>query len=115
MLTRRQAETLSAIKRLTSKDGVAPTLRELGKELGIAQSNVSHLLDRLEERGFIRRPRYRARAIEILRDGPAMSPEIKELCDAARSVIMGDAVPMPARIERLTAALSAVEGWEARG
>lgn len=59
-------DCLTAIERLTV-DGVAPTLAEIGAELGIAsKSDVHRRLHLLKDRGFIdMRPRS-ARSIRIL-------------------------------------------------
>lgn len=66
-LTLRQAECLDAIKAYQDAHGVAPTVRGLMAELGIAStSGVMRLLDALEERGCIKRLQGRARAITII-------------------------------------------------
>jgi repressor LexA len=47
---------MRAIKRCTQRDGYAPTMREIGKETGLAStSSVRHQLSRLEEKGYLSR------------------------------------------------------------
>jgi len=44
--------------------GIAPTVREMARALGCGTSSIKRRLDRLEERGLIRRLAARPRAIE---------------------------------------------------
>jgi repressor LexA len=55
-LTRRQREVLTALRRLHDRSGVAPTLREIGAEVGLrsASSVVAHVRV-LEARGLAER------------------------------------------------------------
>lgn len=65
-LTPRQQQVLDAIRNL-SKDGVPPTLRELGQALGITSSNgVSDALKVLERKGYLAREPRRPRCLKIL-------------------------------------------------
>ena len=67
MLTRRQLELYNFIRDYKSKEGVAPSLREMEAHLGLnSLSGVHRLLMGLEERGAIKRMKDRARAIRIL-------------------------------------------------
>jgi len=53
-MTKRQREVLEAIHRLTEPRG--PTVRELGDALGMLSSSTVQLhIERLEERGLVRR------------------------------------------------------------
>ncbi len=53
-LTRRQAEALVIIRRCAARDGFAPTIRELGAELGLkSPEGVSRILHDLRRRGHV--------------------------------------------------------------
>lgn len=66
-LTERQRDCLNYLKAYIAEyGGMAPTMGEIAANLGLSsKSGVMRLLDSLEERGFIRRLRFRSRAIEI--------------------------------------------------
>ena len=75
MLTPRQNECLKAIETLTV-DNVSPTIRELAAHMGHSTTSmVARHLDRLTERGYIRRLAARSRAIEVIKasDGETMA------------------------------------------
>ena len=78
-LTKRQADCLAAIERLT-KRGVAPTYREIQSELGLAStSGIARMIDALAERGLVRRMPHRARALELRTPhGERTKPEIAD-------------------------------------
>jgi repressor LexA len=66
-LTKRQKEILEFIKKYTNKKGYPPTVREIGKELGLSSTATIHShLKRLENMGVIKREKEKNRAIEIL-------------------------------------------------
>lgn len=74
MLTRKQLDLLTFIDRKIKEDGVAPSYEEMRGAVGHkSKSAVHHLILRLEERGYIKRLRYRARAIEVIRVPTAAS------------------------------------------
>jgi len=83
MLTAQQAALVNFIAdRLRATGGVAPSVSEMAKGVGInSKSGVHRLLSGLEERGFIHRLRGRARAIEIVR----MPGEIDLVTDFRRA------------------------------
>lgn len=55
-LTRRQRQVLAALRRLHERTGVAPTLREIGDEVGLASaSSVFAHVRVLETRGLVER------------------------------------------------------------
>jgi repressor LexA len=55
-LTRRQRQVLAALRRLHERDGVPPTLREIGAEVGLASASsvIAHVRV-LEEQGLAER------------------------------------------------------------
>ena len=68
MLTRKQHELLRYISDRLAEDGICPSFDEMKDALGLkSKSGVHRLITALEERGFVRRLRYRARALEVLR------------------------------------------------
>ncbi|KQX18390.1 MULTISPECIES: LexA family protein [unclassified Sphingomonas] len=73
-MTRRQRELLVFVAGYQERNGgISPSCSEMAAALGlVAKSNAIRLLDALEERGFIRRVKNRARSIEVLRPAPAL-------------------------------------------
>jgi repressor LexA len=68
MLTRKQHELLVFIDRHLKTSGFSPSFEEMKEALQLkSKSGVHRLISALEERGFLRRRRHRARALEILR------------------------------------------------
>jgi repressor LexA len=77
-LTKRQQEIFDYIKRYASKYGYPPTVREIGKAVGLASSSTVHAhLANLEKYGLLRRNPAKPRAIELLFDRArrAIKPE----------------------------------------
>jgi repressor LexA len=68
-MTNRQQEIFQFIKRYASKYGYPPTVREIGKAVGLASSSTVHAhLANLEKYGVLRRDPTKPRAIELLFD-----------------------------------------------
>ncbi|MCB1885467.1 MAG: transcriptional repressor LexA [Geminicoccaceae bacterium] len=68
MLTQRQLQLLQFIHAYQTEKGVPPSFDEMRAALRLrSKSGIHRLISGLEERGYIRRLAYRARAIEILR------------------------------------------------
>lgn len=66
MLTVRQRELLMMIERTVAETSVAPSFDEMADALGVSKGNTHAMITRLEDRGYIRRLRGRARAIEVV-------------------------------------------------
>lgn len=65
-LTSKQQRVLEVIRGAMRSSGQPPTVREIGKEIGVQSScTVQRHLDALEKKGFIRRNRYKYRSIEL--------------------------------------------------
>ncbi|MFL6139157.1 MAG: transcriptional repressor LexA [Frankiaceae bacterium] len=65
-LTPRQRRILEVIRELLERNGYPPTVREVGKAVGLTStSSVAHQLAMLERKGFLRRDPNRPRAMEI--------------------------------------------------
>ncbi|TVR10587.1 MAG: transcriptional repressor LexA [Salinarimonadaceae bacterium] len=113
MLTRKQHELLTFIHERMRESGVPPSFDEMKEALDLkSKSGIHRLITALEERGFIRRLPYRARALEILRmpeapPGPPrgrFSPSVVEggrgaAAGGARGAKPGRSAP-PAETER---------------
>ena len=68
-LTTRQNQILAYIKNTLHAKGYPPSVREIGKAVGLSSSSTVHShLAKIEEMGFIRRDPTKPRAIEILGD-----------------------------------------------
>ncbi len=66
-LTRRQQEILDFIKRYSGRYGYPPTVRDIGKAVGLASSSTVHQhLANLERLGLLRRDPSKPRALELL-------------------------------------------------
>jgi len=68
-LTKRQEEILTYIKKYIVSHGYPPTVREIGKDLGVSSPATIHThLNNLENKGFIKKEETKNRAIELLVD-----------------------------------------------
>jgi repressor LexA len=66
-LTKRQQEIFDFIKKYSAKYGYPPTVRDIGKAVGLASSSTVHAhLANLEKVGLLRRDPSKPRAIELL-------------------------------------------------
>ena len=84
-LTKRQQEIFDFIKRYSAKNGYPPTVRDIGKAVGLASSSTVHAhLANLEKLGLLRRDPAKPRAIEML----------DRAVDSVRSVVRPAGVPL---------------------
>lgn len=66
-LTPRQDDTLKFIKEKIAKNGYPPTVREIGKFLGLSSpATIQVHLSNLEDKGYIKKGGNKSRAIELL-------------------------------------------------
>ncbi len=66
-LTKRQQEIFDFIKRYADDNGYPPTVRDIGKAVGLASSSTVHAhLSNLERLGLVRRDPTKPRALELL-------------------------------------------------
>ena len=64
---RKQDEILDYLKKVVSKRGYPPSVREIGEALGLSSTSTVHAhLAKLEHRGLIKRDPTKPRAIEIV-------------------------------------------------
>ncbi|MGH2804520.1 MAG: transcriptional repressor LexA, partial [Thermoleophilaceae bacterium] len=68
-LTKRQQEIFDFVKRYVGEHGYPPTVRDIGKAIGLTSSSTVHAhLANLEKLGLLRRDPTKPRAIEVLKD-----------------------------------------------
>jgi repressor LexA len=68
-LTKRQQEIFDFVKKYVGEHGYPPTVRDIGKAIGLASSSTVHAhLANLERLGLLRRDPTKPRAIEVLKD-----------------------------------------------
>jgi len=66
-LTKRQQEIFDFVKKYSASHGYPPTVRDIGKAVGLASSSTVHAhLSNLEKVGLLRRDPSKPRAIELL-------------------------------------------------
>ena len=67
-LTVRQKQILRYITKQISENGYAPSVREIGKAVGLSSTATVHTyLKRLEELGYIRKENQKGRTLRILK------------------------------------------------
>jgi repressor LexA len=85
-LTKRQREIFEFIKRYSGEHGYPPTVRDIGKAIGLTSSSTVHAhLSNLEKLGLLRRDPTKPRALELLGE-------------AARKVVRPAGLPLVGRV-----------------
>ena len=98
MLTRKQHELLLLIHERLQNDGVPPSFDEMKDALGLkSKSGVHRLVTALEERGFIRRLRHRARALEVVKLPESQGQQARPAGGFKPQIIRGDFTPLQGR------------------
>src|SRR4051794_41975004 len=70
-LTKRQQEIFDFIKRYSARHGYPPTVRDIGKAVGLASSSTVHAhLANLEKVGLLRRGPSEPPGMEVVGRGP---------------------------------------------
>jgi len=68
MLTKRQKELFQYLSKYISQNGISPSFEEMKIAVNLkSKSGIHRLINSLEERGFIKRLKNKARAMEILK------------------------------------------------
>ena len=68
MLTKKQHELLLFLEERIAQSGVTPSFEEMKNKVGLkSKSGIHRLISALEDRGFIKKLPFKARAIEILK------------------------------------------------
>jgi len=90
LLTTKQHELLVFIDKHLRQTGCSPSFEEMKDALDLrSKSGIHRLITALEERGFLRRHKHRARALEVVRLSEDFSPERPET-GFTPNVIRGD-------------------------
>src|ERR1700704_5724072 len=88
-LTKRQQEIFAFIKRYSAKHGYPPTVRDIGKAVGLASSSTVHAhLANLEKLGLLRRDPSKPRAIELL------DRAVGSAVETVRGIVKPDSLPL---------------------
>lgn len=78
-LTKRQEDVMTALRKYYADNGMPPTVRELGVQLGLASScTVQRHLDALIKKGYINRDPSKARTVSIVKGGQPISKRTPE-------------------------------------
>ena len=84
-LTKRQQEIFAFIKRYSADHGYPPTVRDIGKAVGLASSSTVHAhLANLKKLGLLRRDPTKPRAIEML----------DRAVEQVKSIVRPDGLPL---------------------
>jgi repressor LexA len=91
VLTTKQHELLVFIDQHLRKTGCSPSFEEMKEALDLrSKSGIHRLITALEERGFLRRHKHRARALEVVRLSDDLAPPVREIAKFSPNVIRGD-------------------------
>jgi len=99
-LTKRQQEIFDFIKRYSSAHGYPPTVRDIGKAVGLASSSTVHAhLANLEKLGLLRRDPTKPRAIELLdRVRGDVGAAVGSAVDNVRDVLRSGGLPIVGQV-----------------
>ena len=88
-LTKRQQEIFDFIRKYSAKYGYPPTVRDIGKAVGLASSSTVHAhLANLEKIGLLRRDPSKPRAIELL------DRAVGTAVDSVRGIVRAEGLPL---------------------
>jgi repressor LexA len=88
-LTKRQQEIFDFIGKYSAKYGYPPTVRDIGKAVGLASSSTVHAhLANLEKIGLLRRDPSKPRAIELL------DRAVGSAVESVRGIVRGEGLPL---------------------
>lgn len=95
-LTKRQQEIFDFIKRYSANYGYPPTVRDIGKAVGLASSSTVHAhLANLEKLGLLRRDPTKPRAIELL---DRVGREVDNVVENVRQLVSGPGLPIVGQV-----------------
>ena len=111
-LTKRQQEIFDFIKRYSEQNGYPPTVRDIGKAVGLASSSTVHAhLANLEKLGLLRRDPTKPRAMELLdRVGAAVRDAVRPGLPLLGHVAAGQPILAEENVEEYIATPSACGG-----
>jgi repressor LexA len=88
-LTKRQQEIFDFIRKYSARYGYPPTVRDIGKAVGLASSSTVHAhLANLEKIGLLRRDPSKPRAIELL------DRAVGNAVDSVRNIVTSGGLPL---------------------
>jgi repressor LexA len=88
-LTKRQQEIFDFIRKYSAKYGYPPTVRDIGKAVGLASSSTVHAhLSNLERIGLLRRDPSKPRAIELL------DRAVGSAVESVRGIVRSEGLPV---------------------
>lgn len=88
-LTKRQQEIFDFIGKYSAKYGYPPTVRDIGKAVGLASSSTVHAhLANLKKIGLLRRDPSKPRAIELL------DKAVGSAVDSMRNIVRPESLPL---------------------
>jgi repressor LexA len=88
-LTKRQQEIFDFIRKYSARYGYPPTVRDIGKAVGLASSSTVHAhLSNLEKVGMLRRDPSKPRAIELL------DRAVGSAVESVRGIVRSDGLPV---------------------
>ena len=105
-LTKRQQEIFDFIRRYSAEHGYPPTVRDIGKAIGLTSSSTVHAhLGNLEKLGLLRRDPSKPRALEVIVD--KVKGEVEK-------VVRGGGLPVVGQVAAGSPVLADenVEGYE---
>lgn len=96
-LTERQQRILDCIRRFIQERGYPPTMRDIGRDVGISSSSaVKYQLEQLERRGFIERDPHSSRGIRLSAAGARyMSSDDVVSISLLGVIAAGEPIPVP--------------------
>ncbi len=96
-LTKRQQEIFDFIKSYSARYGYPPTVRDIGKAVGLASSSTVHAhLANLEKAGLLRRDPSKPRAIELL--DRAVAGVRDTVSQGVQSIVGGGGLPVVGQV-----------------
>src|SRR5213079_1369439 len=88
-LTKRQQEIFDFIRKYSARYGYPPTVRDIGKAVGLASSSTVHAhLANLEKVGLLRRDPSKPRALELL----------DRATDAVKNIVQPSGLPLVGQV-----------------
>ena len=105
MLTKKQLELLLLIDRKIKKTGVTPSFDEMKEKLGLrSKSGIHRLIASLEERGFIKKLAFKARAIQVIKLPELNNKHMKNIQQKSETYTENPTIELPI-IGRIAAGL----------
>ncbi len=95
-LSKRQQRILDFIREFIRENGYPPTIRDIGRELGISSTSVvNYNLNVLEREGYIQRDREVSRGLKVLTDLADQRPSPIVSVPLLGTIAAGEPIPIP--------------------